>query len=244
MRTILRWLWCGLLGAGACCALLLAAYGNALPLRLGVLAPQLLSLFELRWGWLTLGAALGALLVWLRPAGRAGRLLSAALLLLGAGTVAAITGTNWIPGQYGPAPAAPHIVDPAQAGVREDEWVLGVTFAGQAQAYRWSDIQRRYVINDAIAGQPLVVMYCISCNSSLAYLARHAEQTLRFGVVGVYNHETVLHDELTGSWWREDGTALAGPLQGTRLQQLEAALIPWADWKMLYPNTLVAILRG
>ena len=120
MKTALRWLCCALLGAGALCALLLVAYGNALPLRLGLLAPQLFALFELRWGWFALGVALFALLFRLTPAGKAGWTVGLTLLL-GGGALAAIIGANWIPGQYGPAPPAPHLVDRLKISQIRDE---------------------------------------------------------------------------------------------------------------------------
>jgi len=84
-------------------------------------------------------------------------------------------------------------------------------------------------------------VYCISCNSGLAYRAQHEKQPLRFGTVGVYRYETLIHDDLTHSWWKEDGSSIAGKLKGDRLEQLPAALLSWADWQVMYPETQVAL---
>lgn len=47
-------------------------------------------------------------------------------------------------------------------------------------------------------------------------------------------------DHETGSIWSQPiGAALVGPLRGTKLQQLPAALVPWASWRAEHPSTLV-----
>ncbi len=47
-------------------------------------------------------------------------------------------------------------------------------------------------------------------------------------------------DHETGSIWAQAiGTALIGPLRGTKLRVLPAALVPWATWRAEHPTTRV-----
>ena len=47
-------------------------------------------------------------------------------------------------------------------------------------------------------------------------------------------------DHGTGSIWSQPlGKALIGPLRGTQLQSIPAALVPWASWRAEHPSTLV-----
>lgn len=229
-----------LLGTLAVAGATLFWFGNAVLLKLGIADPALASIAEGgRWAWLFLGALSLVGAAWRRPAGVPGFVAPAlaAVLSLGVGA----NGAQIFPAQFGAVPAPPASVEKAQADFAPDDWVLGVSFGDRARAYPWSLIQREFVINDTLAGDPVVVTYCISCNSSLAYRAELNGSPVRFGVVGVYRAETLLYDDATGSWWREDGSAVAGRLAGAQLEQLPAALVPWSEWIALYPETEVVL---
>jgi hypothetical protein len=62
-----------------------------------------------------------------------------------------------------------------------------------------------------------------------------------FGNQGwLYMRAMTWWDHETGSIWSQPiGAALVGPLRGTKLQQLPAALVPWASWRAEHPSTLV-----
>ncbi len=229
-----------LFGLLALVGLLLYLFGNAVLLRLGIVEPGLAQVIEpFRWAWLAVGVSSLVFALYRRPAGKAGFALPLAVLVLGLG--AGASGAVLFPAQYTPVPAAPTAHAIERASFSPDDWVLGVSLGDEAKAYPWSYIQKEFVINDEIAGEPVVVTYCISCNSSLAYRAKLEDRTVRFGVVGVYRTETLLYDQATGSWWKEDGRAIAGELQGTQLEQLPAALMPWSEWTRLYPETQVVL---
>lgn len=227
-----------LLSLSALVGLLLFLYGNAVLLKVGVLNAPLANLIEaLRWGWLALALSAGTLAVALRPPGGMAWAVPLAALLAVIGVLG--WGSQWFPARYTDAPTPPALV-PSQT-LAESDWVLGVSLNGLARAYPWDLIRKDYVVNDTLGGVSLVVMYCISCNSSLAYRAEHEGKSLSFGVLGVYHQETLLHDSASGSWWRENGAAIAGPLSGIQLEQLPAALMAWADWRALYPDTQLAL---
>ena len=47
-------------------------------------------------------------------------------------------------------------------------------------------------------------------------------------------------DHETGSIWSQPwGMAISGPLEGTRLDQIPAGIMPWDAWLAEHPNTLV-----
>lgn len=215
-------------------------YGNALLLKLGIVAHGPAQWVEAyRWLWLTIGVVSFALAFSRKPSDKTTWIIP--LVMLFVGTITVVGGAFLIPAQQTPAPKLPQVVSPESIKLKPEDWVLGVAVGDEAKAYPWKMIQKEFVVNDIINGEPIVVMYCISCNSSLAFLSKHEGQALRFGVAGEYSHETILHDDVTGSWWREDGTVIAGKLEGAALEQLPAGLMEWSFWQELYPDTQIAM---
>jgi hypothetical protein len=75
----------------------------------------------------------------------------------------------------------------------------------------------------------------------VVFLARADGRDLTFGNEGaLMEANLVMYDRATGSlWYQLRGTAIAGPLTGTQLARLPAAVARWADWKRRHPTTLV-----
>jgi hypothetical protein len=240
MDLLKHWLPQLLLGLVTLASWVLFIFGNAILLKAGVLSPEVAGWIEpSRWLWLGLGVLLFGLMFFRAPKGNLTLIIPTIIFVIavGVGTV----GQMWIPAQFSAAPQTPIVVEQSQVNFHPDDWVLGVTVDGVSKAYPWSLIKQQFVINDEVNGYPVVVMYCISCNSSLAFHSVYEGQTLSFGVVGEYHYETILHDEQTGNWWREDGSVIAGDMMGVELEMLPAALMSWRDWLELYPDTELAM---
>lgn len=64
---------------------------------------------------------------------------------------------------------------------------------------------------------------------------------LELGVSGkLYKDALVMYDRETGTLWTQvDGSALRGPLEGSRLAGVPAMQTTWKVWKHLHPDTLV-----
>ena len=56
---------------------------------------------------------------------------------------------------------------------------------------------------------------------------------------GLFMNAMTWFDHTTGSVWSQVwGQSIAGPLKGTTLELIPAAIVPWAAWKAEHPNTL------
>ncbi len=73
------------------------------------------------------------------------------------------------------------------------------------------------------------------------YTRNVAGREIELGVSGkLYKDALVMFDRETGTLWTQvDGSALRGPLKGSRLEKLPAMQTTWKVWKKLHPNTLV-----
>ncbi|MCQ3979277.1 MAG: hypothetical protein DPW09_38140 [Anaerolineae bacterium] len=61
---------------------------------------------------------------------------------------------------------------------------------------------------------------------------------------GLFMNAMTWWDHQTGSVWSQGwGQAIAGPLKGTTLELIPAAIVPWSAWKADHPDTL-AMLTG
>lgn len=59
---------------------------------------------------------------------------------------------------------------------------------------------------------------------------------------GLFMNAMTWYDHQTGSVWSQVwGQAIAGPLKGTTLDLIPAAIVPWATWKAEHPDTLAMI---
>lgn len=120
--------------------------------------------------------------------------------------------------------------------------VLGyVTAAGDAYAYPLRILNYHEIVNDELAGIPVLVSYCPLCRSGIVYDRRLDGRALSFGnTSALYESDLVMFDRETGSyWWQVAGRAIVGTLTGRALAALPSTTATWQDWAALHPATRV-----
>lgn len=149
-----------------------------------------------------------------------------------------------------PRDGIPSIDDPvfqgsagADAWLRDDDRVLGLTRGGDVRAYPIRILNWHEIVNDRVDGEPLLVTWCPLCGSGVAYdprVPRHVDG-LVFGVSGLlFNSDVLLYDRTTESLWSQlEHRAVSGPLRGTVLETLFLRDTTWADWRARHPDTKV-----
>ena len=127
---------------------------------------------------------------------------------------------------------ADFVVDP-RLGPKEK--VIGLRVAGYVKAYSLATLARDRVVNDLVAGIPLVIVFDGPSESGAVYRRDPAGEVLRFGPGPV---ALDLVDEETGSAWDGlGGRAVSGPLRDTALQQIPITYGFWFAWSAFYPET-------
>ena len=92
------------------------------------------------------------------------------------------------------------------------------------------------VVNDSVAGLPVVVTYVIDDLTAIAFDRRVGDQTLTFAVADTA--AMTLTDAETGSTWDALGNAIGGPLMGEQLRQLtDAHQVFWFAWSVFRRST-------
>jgi len=127
--------------------------------------------------------------------------------------------------------------------------VLTVDLNGEAKAYPYDVLQQVQVVNDAVGGLNLVVVWTAGTASALdggtvsggrdvgtanAFLRELDGQSLTFAL----NGDRILDVE-TGSEWNVLGEAVSGPLSGQQLTPVVAVNHFWFSWAAFKPETQV-----
>jgi len=125
--------------------------------------------------------------------------------------------------------------------LRDDHLVLGYEAGGEAWAYPVRILNLHEIVNDTLAGTPVLVSYCPLCASGVVFDRRLEGDTLLFGnTSALYESDMVMLDYGTGSyWWQVAGRAIVGPLTGTELTVLPSSMRRWEEWRRLHPETRV-----
>ena len=125
-----------------------------------------------------------------------------------------------------------------------DEWLEGrepgvlLEVEGIARFYPIRILTLHEVVNDVIAGRPVVVTYCPLCNTATAFDPTIDGRSARFGVSGLLrNSDLVMWDDQTQSLWQQiTGEAIVGEWAGKRLEFLGSSMVRWADFKESFPS--------
>jgi len=144
------------------------------------------------------------------------------------------------PGKDGiPAISDPKFLAASEVGFLADkEPVVAFELGGDARAYPLQILIWHEIVNDVVAGRPVLITFCPLCNTAIAFDRTVAGRALDFGVSGfLRNSDLVMFDRETESWWQQvTGEAIVGELTGTRLEFLPATIVSWADFKAAFPN--------
>jgi hypothetical protein len=140
-----------------------------------------------------------------------------------------------------PAVDEPHFVAAATADLGAAEPVVALALGREARAYPVRYLLYHEVVNDVLAGTPVVVTYCPLCDSAASFIRRVRGRTLTFGVSGQLEYANLrMFDRQTLTRWQQiTGRAVSGHLEGARLRPLASAVVSWASWRAAHPRALV-----
>lgn len=132
-------------------------------------------------------------------------------------------------------------VEEASKYVQDNELVLGIIYKGVKRVYPLQVMVWHEIVNDEIAGDPILITYCPLCGSGIAYERKINNETVEFGTSGkLYNSNLVMYDRKTNSYWSQiEGLAIVGELTGTRLKPTSIDTVVWRDWKKEHPDSEV-----
>jgi len=144
-----------------------------------------------------------------------------------------------------PALDDPPMLAAHKADFRDDEWVIGIEWKGEALAYPIQILVWHELVNDTISGRPILVSYCPLCGTGMVLGRPRSESTneeaFRFGVSGLlYQSDMLMYDRATESLWSQiSATAITGKRMGERLEVLRSTQERWGDWRSAHPDTKV-----
>ncbi len=132
----------------------------------------------------------------------------------------------------------------ANAWVDADGLGIAVMLDGVARFYPYQILVWHEIVNDVVAGKPIVVTFCPLCGSGLVFDRTIDGQVYEFGVSGkLYQSDLLMFDRKidgkpgTESYWAQiSGEAVVGPKTGTRLEQLPTVVADWSNWKGEHPD--------
>jgi hypothetical protein len=119
-----------------------------------------------------------------------------------------------------------------------------------AVAYPFSLLEENIVVEDVVAGQPIVVFWqpgavsavdssTISESKAVGAAAIYARTLADGTILNFAAAVTTIMDTQTGSTWNIFGRAVSGELEGTQLTHLVGITHFWFAWTAFQPKTLI-----
>lgn len=146
----------------------------------------------------------------------------------------------------------PALVNPAfgsvdEAGFEPEGHVIGVTLHGQSRAWPIPVLNWHCVVNDTLAGEPLLIVYSSMAGMATVCSRRAGGEALEFGISGlVYQCNLVLFDRrrdpnAESLWSMSRLRAISGPAAaaGRVLEPIDCDVLPLKEWMRLHPDSTV-----
>lgn len=137
-------------------------------------------------------------------------------------------------------PVDPQILSIAEADklIKQDEVVIGLVNGGDVRAYSRDTVARPHFYADTIGGTPVIVSYCILCNSSMAFKTELKGKPMDLSCVTAYNNNIIYRDANSGNFIQQlESKIIHGPDKGEELEFLPTIMATWGEWKQLHPDT-------
>jgi len=132
-------------------------------------------------------------------------------------------------------------VEEADKWIQDNELVLAIIHKGVKRVYPLQILVWHEIVNDHIAGDPILITYCPLCGSGIAYESRINGEEVEFGTSGkLYNSNLVMYDRKTDTYWTQiGGLAIIGELTGIELKSISIDTVTWGDWKIAHEDSEV-----
>ncbi|MBI2664201.1 DUF3179 domain-containing protein [Candidatus Woesearchaeota archaeon] len=140
-----------------------------------------------------------------------------------------------------PSIDSPKFVSVAEAGkwLDDDELGAAIIHKNVKRFYPFQILVWHEIVNDVVAGEPVLITYCPLCGSVIGYEGKIDGSPVEFGTSGkLYNSNLVMYDRKTDSYWTQiEGRAIIGPLAGKELKLFPVDVVTWAEWKAANPGS-------
>jgi len=141
-----------------------------------------------------------------------------------------------------PAILKPVFITAVEAGfLNEQDRILGLVEGGEAKAYPIKILNWHEIVNDTLAGKPVLVTYCPLCGTGIGFRPLINGRRMTFGVSGLlYQSDMMMYDHQSESLWSQISMkAIAGPMTGAKLTHIFLEHTTWGEWRRAHPNTKV-----
>lgn len=129
-------------------------------------------------------------------------------------------------------------IDEADQWLKPNEPVIWVSVNDENRAYPLQILTWHEIVNDTIAGLPLVITFCPLCNTAIAFERTYDNRILDFGTTGRLRFSNlIMYDRQTESWWQQaSGESIAGFYAGSFLTYYPAAIVAWQEFYERFPD--------
>lgn len=144
-----------------------------------------------------------------------------------------------------PKDGIPSIDTPKFISIAEaNKWLTddepGVAFSKDSisRFYPYQILVWHEIVNDAVAGQRILVTYCPLCLTGFVFDPVVKGERVAFGTSGkLWKSNLVMYDRKTDSLWSQVlGEAVVGEMTGTKLKVLPSDQVRYGNWKKLFPK--------
>jgi len=146
------------------------------------------------------------------------------------------------------SPYADYFRDPERRGLSQTRGdarlpgktiIVGIHAGDDAVAIPLSVLEKRLLVKVDLAGRPVMVLYSRREDTAAAFQAMVNGRELSFRL-RKEEKQSILEDAETSSRWSAlEGRAIAGPLQGTRLEPVPYLRSYWYAWSAYRPQTRI-----
>jgi Protein of unknown function (DUF3179) len=124
--------------------------------------------------------------------------------------------------------------------IDSNKLIIGIEINGESRAYPIQLIGYHHQVKDTVGNTPVMITYCTVCRTGRVYSPIVNGKLEKFRLVGMDHFNAMFEDETTKSWWQQaTGIAIAGPLKGSRLEEIPSHQASLASWLQLHPHSTV-----